>query len=68
MSACSQEAVLLITKNVSGTATSVARERLVLTCTLPTGHEGSHRDDARNETWDPTSAVRPMLFRQEEPA
>jgi len=66
MSACNQEAVLLITRTVAGTATSVARERTALTCSLEAGHAGAHRDEAHKESWEPTTAARPMLFRHED--
>jgi hypothetical protein len=66
MTVCGKEAVLLITTAPAGTATNVARERTVLTCGLAAGHEGPHRDDARNEGWEQTSAARQMLFRHED--
>jgi hypothetical protein len=68
MTTCNQEAVLLITRTVSGTATNVARERTVLTCTLEAGHAGSHHDEAHKETWEHTPSSRQMLFRNDDEA
>jgi hypothetical protein len=66
MTTCNQEAVLLITRTVSGTATNVARERTVLTCTLAAGHAGSHHDEAHKETWEHSPSSRQMLFRNDD--
>jgi hypothetical protein len=66
MTVCGHEAVLLITTSPNGTSTSVARERTALKCSLAAGHEGPHRDEARNESWESTGAGRQMLFRHEE--
>jgi hypothetical protein len=66
MTTCGQEAILLITTNPAGTSTNVARRRTVLCCSLPSGHEGPHRDEERKETWEPTASVRPTLLRHED--
>jgi hypothetical protein len=66
MKRCGREAVLIITTNPAGTATNVARSRTTLRCGLETGHEGAHRDDEHKETWEPTKAERPTLFRHED--
>ncbi len=66
MTVCGQEAVLLITMTPAGTATNVARKRTVLNCSLEAGHEGPHRDEAKNEGWEQTTAGRQMLFRHED--
>jgi hypothetical protein len=66
MTLCGREAVLIITTNPAGTATNVARSRTVLRCSLESGHAGSHRDEGRNESWEPTKTVRPTLLRHED--
>jgi hypothetical protein len=56
----------MITTNPAGTSTNVARSRTILRCGLQAGHEGTHRDAERNETWEPSKHERPTLFRHED--
>lgn len=64
---CPGKATLLITKMVTGTSTSIARERVLLQCSLLEGHAGAHHDSTRGEQWQ-TEGDRPAtLLRQEEP-
>jgi hypothetical protein len=63
---CGKEAVLLITTTPVGTTTNVVRSRTELRCSLPAGHTGPHRDESHKETWEPTSAARQTLLRQED--
>lgn len=63
---CPGRATLLITRTVEGTSTSVARERVLLRCTLSAGHSGPHHDAVRHERWE-TEGDRPAtLLRQED--
>jgi len=51
---------------VTDTATSVARQRVLLRCTLLEGHAGPHHDADHGEHWE-TEGDRPAtLLRQEE--
>ncbi|HVU02027.1 MAG TPA: hypothetical protein VHE30_09755 [Polyangiaceae bacterium] len=66
MAACGHQAVLVITKTVDGTSTSVARKRVELTCTLEKGHDGAHRDQTHGETWEGRPSQRPTVLRHED--
>ena len=63
---CGQRAVLVITRTVDGTSTSVARSRLELTCGLPSGHRGAHVDTNRAEQWESKPGQVPTLLRHED--
>ncbi len=65
MTVCGREAVLLITVTPVGTSTNVVRSRTELRCSLPSAHEGSHRDAERGETWDQAGDARKTLLRHE---
>lgn len=49
---CSHRAVLIVTREVEGTSTNVARERKNLSCRLEEGHDGKHHDTQYEESWD----------------
>jgi hypothetical protein len=66
MAQCRQGAVLVITKDVEGTTTNVVRRRLTLTCGLPSGHAGAHRDLVHGETWESDKGDRTTLVRHED--
>lgn len=66
MAQCGQRAVLVITRSVVGTSTSVARSRTELICDQPTGHTGPHIDSRANETWQGKPGERPTLLRHED--
>ena len=66
MTVCGRQAVLLITISPEGTATNVARSRTVLRCGLAPGHDGPHRDEAHNETWEQSGVACPTLLRHED--
>lgn len=57
MSKCGQHAVLIVTREVEGTSTSVARTRVELKCGLESGHEGPHRDLEHEEEWETTDTT-----------
>jgi hypothetical protein len=63
---CGHRAILVVTRTVEGTSTTVARRRVELTCSLPTGHPGPHRDARHPEEWDAHASQRPTLLRHEE--
>ena len=48
---CDARAVLIVTRQMEGTATNVARQRVELRCSLPPGHEGAHRDQPHAQEW-----------------
>lgn len=49
---CPHRAVLIITRDVQHTATSLARKRIELQCGMPGGHAGPHRDETVGESWE----------------
>ena len=48
---CKHTALLIITKDVQGTSSSVAKERFKLSCAKPEGHDGPHHDPNHDHTW-----------------
>ena len=64
MGQCAQRAILVITRSVEGTATSVARSRTELSCDLEAGHTGQHRDSRAQESWQGKPGERPTLLRR----
>jgi hypothetical protein len=64
--ACPHRAVLIVTTNVEGTSTSVARDRKTLSCSLPLHHTGPHRDSAASESWVDTGSDITHILRHEE--
>lgn len=65
MSQCAARAILIITKEMEGTATSVAKHRIELSCALAEGHEGRHHDAANSMQWEASASARPTLLRHE---
>jgi hypothetical protein len=65
MTECGQHAILLITMSPADTTTNVARRRVELRCSLPSGHAGPHRDVEHNEQWERDKPGVPMIFRDE---
>jgi len=49
--ACDARAVLLVTRQMEGTSTHVAQQRIELHCSLPPDHEGPHRDETEGQEW-----------------
>ena len=64
--ACGARATLLVTTSPEGTATNVARSRLLLRCAMPVGHSGPHLDPDHAEQWEAPAEANPTLLRQEE--
>lgn len=63
---CGALANLIVTLTPDGTATNVARQRLVLRCALPVGHSGPHVDPEHPEQWEAAAGAQPTLLRHEE--
>ncbi|HVW30511.1 MAG TPA: hypothetical protein VHC69_34375 [Polyangiaceae bacterium] len=66
MQRCGQRAILVVTRVVQGTSTSIARRRIELTCSLVVGHDGEHRDPVEDETWEAKPGQTPTLLRHED--
>jgi hypothetical protein len=66
MLACGSQASLIVTLTPAGTSTNVVRRRVELRCSLPTGHEGPHRDAQHAEEWDEVTGRLPTLLRHED--
>lgn len=64
--ACGATATLLVTLTPVGTATNVARQRLLLRCALPVDHPGAHVDPEHAEQWEAPAGAKPTLLRHEE--
>lgn len=65
---CPYRAVLLVTRDMCGTASSVATERVELQCGEPEGHEGAHHDLRSGIHWeDRGKTVRTLLRDETEP-
>jgi hypothetical protein len=62
---CDARAVLLVTRQMEGTATNVARQRIELHCSLPEGHSGAHRDTSQDQEWHVVKG-RPTLLLKDE--
>ncbi len=61
---CKHRALLIITRDVRGTTSNLAKKRIELQCGEPAGHDGPHRDSEHDETWtdrgsDLTHVLRP---------
>jgi hypothetical protein len=63
--ACDARAVLLVTRQMEGTSTNVAQQRIELYCSLPKDHEGAHRDSPHNQEWQVVQGRPTLLLRDE---
>ena len=63
---CDSHAVLIVTRQMEGTATNVARQRFELQCGLAAGHAGPHRDAAHEQEWEMVQGRPTLLLRDEE--
>jgi hypothetical protein len=63
--ACDAKAVLLVTRQLEGTSTNIARERIPLSCSLEPGHSGAHRDEGKGQEWDVKSGRPSLILRDE---
>jgi hypothetical protein len=66
--ACQQRAVLMITRQLDGTSSSVAKSRIELSCSLPEGHPGPHEDAEHGERWQDDGKPVTLLLRHEDEA
>jgi len=64
--ACDARAVLLVTRQMEGTSTHVARQRIELHCSLPPDHAGPHRDEPQAQEWVVVKGRASMLVRDED--
>ena len=62
---CDARAVLLVTRQMEGTATNVARQRIELHCSLPEGHAGPHQDASQHQEWQVVQGRPTLLLRDE---
>ena len=62
---CGHEATLLVTQEVTGTSTSIARRHELLKCGLERGHVGAHRSLETGETWEGSEGDHPTVLRHE---
>lgn len=66
MAVCGERAVLIVTGEVEGTSTHLARRRLELRCALPLGHAGTHHDpENAPERWNAAQGQVATLLRHE---
>lgn len=63
---CRHRAVLVVTREVEGTSTNVARERKNLSCSLSKGHQGVHRDPQFEEEWKDDGKLLTHILRHED--
>lgn len=63
---CKHRAILIVTRQVEGTATNVARQRVELECGEPEGHDGMHFDSRRGERWEDRGPQLTHLLRQQD--
>ena len=63
---CDSRAVLIVTRQMEGTATNVARQRFQLQCSLEAGHNGPHRDTTHEQEWEMVQGRPTLLLRDEE--
>jgi len=63
--ACDARAVLLVTRQMEGTSTNVARQRIELHCSLEPGHPGPHRDATHAQEWEVRQGRPSMILRDE---
>ncbi len=64
--ACDARAVLLVTRQIEGTSTNVARQRIELYCSLLPGHAGPHRDQTQGQEWLVVQGRASMVVRDED--
>ena len=63
---CDVRAVLIVTRQMEGTSTNVAQQRIELRCGLETGHAGPHRDAPHDQEWEIVQGRPTLLLRDEE--
>ena len=63
---CKHQAVLIVTRAIEGTSSSVAKRRVELECCHAEGHEGEHLDERHDERWQDAGKQRTHVIRHEE--
>ena len=63
--ACDARAVLIVTRQMEGTATNVAKQRIELRCSLAPEHAGPHRDATHAQEWLVVQGRPRMVLRDE---
>jgi hypothetical protein len=63
---CKHRALLIITRDVRGTTSNLAKKRTELQCGEPEGHDGPHRDEAHGESWDDRGSDLTHILRDED--
>ena len=63
---CPYRAIYLVTREMQGTSSNVAKERVELSCDQPEGHEGPHRNTRRGLTWDDNGKSVTTIVRHED--
>ena len=64
--ACDARAVLIVTRQMEGTSTNVARQRIELRCSLTPQHSGPHRDEQHSQEWVVVKGRASMVVLDEE--
>lgn len=62
---CRHRAVLIVTREVQGTSTTIARERKNLSCGLEKDHVGPHQDAQYEEEWQDDEKQLTHILRHE---
>ena len=52
----------MVTRDVQGTSSSVAKERVVLRCCMAEGHEGPHKAERVGILWEDRGMIVRMLL------
>ncbi len=63
---CKHRAFLIITRDVRGTASNLAKKRIELQCGEPEGHDGPHRDSEHDESWQDRGSDLTHILRGED--
>ncbi len=50
--ACPHRAIIIVTGDVPGTSSSIAKERFEVSCDLEDAHGGPHRNEEHSEHWE----------------
>jgi hypothetical protein len=64
---CKHRAILIITRDVRGTSSSLASGRHQLQCGHPADHDGPHHDTEHDVEWKDRGDLLTHVLRQEEP-
>jgi hypothetical protein len=62
---CSAKALLIVTREIAGTATNIADRRVTLSCSLQAGHDGPHKDTSEAEEWEGSVEKSTTVLRHE---